>query len=131
MSARVLRGLLSPSQPFVCLSCRRQIARVEGGRTRTYKYTTLKGNNEGTKKSELSQEPVGKLDSPTSASRSRIRDIIQGFVRGEGENGGKNRETKDGSTQDLAAGSTAEANVSFRICSQCYDSRAGLLENHG
>lgn len=113
MSARVLRGLLSPSQPYVCLSCRRQIAGVEGGRTRTYKYTTLKGNNEGTKESELSQGHAGKLDSPTSASRSRIRDIIGGFVRGEGEIGGKNRETKDGNTQDLTTGSTTEANVSF------------------
>ena len=131
MSARILRGLLSPSQPYVCLSCRRQIAGVEGGRTRTCKYTTQKDNNEGTKESELPQGHVGKLDTPTSASRSRIRDIIQGFVQGEGRNGGKNSETKDGSTQDLAARSIAEANVSFRICSQCCDSRAGLLESLG
>ena len=112
MSARVLRGLLSPSQPYVCLSCRRQIAGVEGGRTRTHKYTTQKDNNEGTKESESPQGYVGKFDSPSSASRSRIRDIIRGFVRGEGENGGKDRESKDGSTQDLTAGSTADANVS-------------------
>ncbi len=113
MSARVLRGLLSPSQPYVCLSCRRQIAGVEGGRTRTYKYTTQKDNNEGTKESELPEGYVEKVDSPTSASRSRIRDKIRGFVSGEGDNGGKDRESKDGSTKNLTIGSTAEANVSF------------------
>ena len=112
MSARVLRGLLSPSQPYVCLSCRRQIAGVEGGRTRIHKYTTQKDSNESIKESELPQGYVGKVDSPTSASRSRIRDIIRGFVRGEGETGGKNRGSKDGSTQDLTAGFTAEADVS-------------------
>ena len=113
MSARVLRGLLSPSQPYVCLSCRRQIAGVEGGRARTHKYTTQKDHNEGTTESELPQGKGEKVDTPTSASRSRIRDIIRGFVHGEGENGGKDRESKDGGTQDLTARSTAEAKVSF------------------
>ena len=113
MSARVLRGLLSPSQPYVCLSCRRQIAGVEGGRARTHKYTTQRDYNEGTKESELPQGKGGKLDSPTSSSRSRIRDIIRGFVHGEGENGGKERESKNGGIQDLTAKSTTEAKVSF------------------
>ena len=131
MSARVLRGLLSPSQPYVCLSCRRQVALVEGGRTRRHKYTTQKDSNAGTKESELPQGYVGEADTSTSGSRSRIRDIIKGFVRGEGDSGGKNRESNDGSTQELTAGSAAEANVSALICSHCYDSRAGLLKALG
>lgn len=111
MSARVVRGLLSPSQPYVCRSCRRQVA-VEGGRTRRRKYTTQKDSNEDTRESELSQAYVGEADTSNSGSRSRIRDIIRGFVRGEGDSGGKNRESNDASTQELAAGSAAEANVS-------------------
>ena len=113
MSTRVLRGLLSPSQPYVCLSCRRQVAVVEGGRTKRHKYTTQKDSNEDTKEPELSQGYVGEADTSISESRSRIRDIIRGFVRGEGDGGGKIRESNDGSIQDLTAGSAAEANVSF------------------
>lgn len=112
MSARVWRGLLSPSQPYVCLSCRRHVAVIEGGRTRRHNYATQKDSNEDTKESELPQECVGEADISTPGSRSRIRDIIRGFVRGEGDSGRKNRESNDGSNQELTAGSAAEANVS-------------------
>lgn len=112
MSARVLRGLLSPSQPYVCLSCRRQVA-VEGGRTRRHRYTTQKDSNEGIKESGRLQGYVGEAEASSSGSRSRIRDIIRGFARGEDDSGGKNRESNDGNTQDLTARSTAEANVSL------------------
>ncbi len=131
MSARVLKGLLPPSQAHVCLSCRRQIVGVEGRWPRRYKHTTQNESNEGTQESELPQEYVGKVGTSTSASRSRIRDIIRGFVHGEGETGGKSRESNGGSTQDLPVLSTAKANVSFLTCSHYYDSRAGLLESLG
>ena len=113
MSARVLKGLLPPNQAHVCLSCRRRIVGVEGGRPRRYKHTTQNDSNEGVKEPELPQEYGGKADNSTSASRSRIRDIIRGFVRGEGETRGKSKESNDGRTQDLTAVSTAKANVSF------------------
>ena len=71
---------------------------------------------------------MGEADTSASGSRSKIRDIIRGFVRGDGDSGRKNRESNDVSNQELTAGSAAEANVSSWTCFHCHDSRAGMEE---
>ena len=110
MSVRVARGVLTPSQGYVCLSCRSQNPGVEKGRTRGYRYSAPGDSNEAPKApGELSTE-TGKDE--YSATRRAFRDMIRGFMFGNDPVGSKTKGIQHETTQEPKAEPKGVENVS-------------------
>ena len=89
MPAKLARGVITPNQKYVCLSCRLQSSSLPGGRTRRYQHTSPPENHG----SETNQESIPKDAEigKDTVSRSGIGDIIRSFMF---ESDAKDNETK-------------------------------------
>lgn len=78
MPAKLTRGLITPNQRYVCLSCRLQKSSSAGGRTTRYQHTAPPENDGGKENQDFIPKDAG--NEQESASRSRIGDMIRSFM---------------------------------------------------
>ena len=90
MPAKLARGVITPNQKYVCLSCRLQSSSLAGGRTRRYQRTAFPENHGG----DINQESIPKdaENGKDTVSPSGIGDIIRSFMF---KSDAKDNETKD------------------------------------
>lgn len=99
MPVKLARGVITPNQRYVCLSCHVQSLSFAGGRATRYQHTGRSEHDGGDKTQESVSKGAGSHED--AASRSRIGDIIRSFMFKSDAN---DKETKDDSRMKSLGG---------------------------